>query len=164
MTSLVVAYANNRVIGRKNELPWYIPEDLKHFKELTTSKTVIMGRNTYESIVKRLGKPLPNRRNIVVSSTLKEPTEGIEIAPSLEAALSLAENDKETVLIGGQRIFEEAISKDLVERIYATEIDAAIKGDRFFPKLNPAHWQVATSENHANSEYKYKFVLYKRTT
>ncbi len=162
MISLVVAYAKNGVIGRDNELPWYIPDDLKRFKQLTTNKTVVMGRNTYESIVRRLGKPLPNRRNIVVSGSLKGPIDGIEIAPSLEAALKLAEDDEEIVLIGGQRIFEEAIDKDLAKRIYATEIDADIEGDTYFPDLNPAHWQVKSTEDGASPDYKYKFVLYER--
>jgi len=161
--SLVVAYAKSRVIGRDNELPWYIPDDLKHFKRLTTGKTVVMGRNTYESIVRRLGKPLPNRRNIVVSGSLKEPIEGVEVAVSLEDALNLAKNDKETVLIGGQRIFEEAINKDMVERIYATEIDADVQGDTFFPELDPGHWTIKSTENHANPEYKYSFVTYERS-
>lgn len=164
MISLVVAYAKNRVIGRDNELPWYIPDDLKHFKQLTANKTVVMGRNTYESIVRRLGKPLPNRRNIVVSGSFKGPIDGIEIAVSLESAIDLARDDEEIILIGGQRIFEEAISKDLVERIYATEIDAVIQGDTFFPKLNPAHWRVKSTEKHASPEYKYSFVLYERNT
>lgn len=162
MTSLVVAYAKNRVIGRDNDLPWYIPDDLKHFKQLTTSKTVVMGRNTYESIVKRLGKPLPNRRNIVVSGSLKGPVDGVEITPSLEAALNLAKNDQETVFIGGQRIFDEAIEKNLVDRIYATEIDAEIDGDRFFPALDMSQWTAFDRENHEHQGLAYSFITLER--
>jgi dihydrofolate reductase len=162
MISLVVAYAKNQVIGRNNELPWYIPDDLKHFKQLTINKTVVMGRNTYESIVRRLGKGLPNRRNIVVSGSLKGPVDGIEVAASLEAAITLAQDDEEIVLIGGQRIFEEAISKGLVERIYATEIDAVIDGDTFFPKLDQKNWREIDREHKNGDSLAYDFVIYER--
>jgi dihydrofolate reductase len=162
MISLVVAYAKDRVIGRDNDLPWRLPPDLKHFKKLTTGKTVVMGRNTYESIVGRLGKPLPNRRNIVISNTLKSVPDGVEVVSSLDEALRLAKNDGQIVIIGGQQVFDEALNRNLVERIYATEIDLDVKGDKFFPKLDMADWRQIAKEDHIYEYTRFSFVTLER--
>lgn len=162
MTSLIVAYSDNRVIGRDNDLPWHIPEDLKRFKELTTGNTVIMGRKTFESIFKRLGKPLPNRRNIVVSTSLKS-VKGVEIASSLPAALALARNDGEVFILGGEQLYRDALKQNLVDRIYATQVHARVDGDAYFPKLDERPWRVTSREVSNDACYKYSFVIMERS-
>jgi dihydrofolate reductase len=163
MISLVVAYSKNRVIGRNNELPWYIPNDLKHFKQLTIGKTVVMGRKTYESIVARLGKPLPKRRNIVISSNLQNSVDGIEVVPTLEAAIQLTSGDIEVLIIGGQQVFDEALKNRYVDRIYATEIDSEVEGDKFFPALDETQWRQLNKESHSQDGIDFSFVTYQRS-
>nr|AIA18965.1 Dihydrofolate reductase [uncultured bacterium] len=131
-----VAIARNNVIGKNNELPWYIPEDLKHFKELTTGHTVIMGRKTYESIIARLGKPLPNRRSVVITSNTEYPVaEGVVKYTNLEEAIAAEDGpDKQVFLIGGQRIFAEGLQ--FANTIYTTEIHKDFDGDIYFPEFD----------------------------
>lgn len=143
---LIVAMAKNRVIGRENDMPWNLPEDLKHFKALTMGKPVIMGRKTFDSIMARLGKPLPGRTNIVVSrSSAPNLLEGVILCNSLEQAIEAARKvaadtgAEEVFVIGGAQIY--ALALPLAERIYRTDIDAEIAGDAFFPALDPTRWQ-----------------------
>lgn len=143
MISIFVAYSKNRVIGKDNDLPWHIPGDLKRFKELTTSHTVIMGRKTYQSIVARLGHALPNRRNIITSTSLRNQPGNIEIVQSLEEAMGLAKNDKasqEIFIIGGEKVFRDSLRADIVDKIYATEVHKTIEGDAFFPEIIKDRW------------------------
>lgn len=157
MINLIVAMANNNVIGSKNDLPWYLPADLKHFKELTSGHAVIMGRNTLESILNRLGKPLPNRQNIVVSRNESYQVEGIEVVGSIEAALEAA-SDEEVFIIGGAQVYQQALP--LVERIYVTQVNAKIDGDAFFPNLNPEQWREVANEPHQaddKNQFDYSF-------
>ena len=158
MTSIFVAYSKNRVIGRNNDLPWYIPEDLKRFKKLTTGHTVIMGRNTYVSIINRLGQPLPGRRNIVISSSLQK-SQGVEVARSLEEALGLARTVEEVFIIGGERVYRDSLEAGVVDKIYATEIDQTIDGDVFFPAINKKDWHETSRQKHQDENYKYSFVV-----
>lgn len=160
MISLIVAHSRNMVIGKDNELPWYLPSDLKKFKEITTAHTVIMGRNTYESIVARIHKPLPNRRNIVVSKTLSRQN-GIEIAESLSAALSLSE-DNEQLIIGGAKLYTEALKNKLVDRMYITLIDKNIDGDVYFPDYNDDDWITVNKELHNENGYQFSFNILDR--
>lgn len=163
MLSLLVAMARNRVIGAKNDLPWYLPADLKRFKELTTGHTVIMGRTTFESIVARIGKPLPNRTNIILTRDANYAApEGCVVVTSLEEALSKASGE-EVFVIGGGQVFEQALSR--AGKIYLTRVEADIEGDVLFPELGP-EWKQVSSEPHPaddKNEYPYTFVVLEHT-
>jgi len=159
MKSIIVAYDRNRGIGAANDLLWQrdLPADLKHFKDLTTGHAIVMGRKTYESI----GRPLPNRRNIVVSRSM-EPVEGIEVFGTLEEALEAA--GENSFVIGGGQIYSQAI--DLVDTIYATEVDAEFpQANVFFPEL-PAGFSEVSREAHVSdgaNKYSYEFVEYRKS-
>ncbi|MCX7181727.1 MAG: dihydrofolate reductase [Candidatus Methylopumilus sp.] len=144
--SIIVAMSSNRVIGVNNSLPWHLSEDLKHFKTLTTGHTIIMGRKTYESI----GKPLPNRRNIVISRNLNAFYGGVEVVHSLEDAFSTSSNDEEVFIIGGSNIYEQSLH--LVEHLYITEIKKAFEGDAFFPEIDKSLWTESARETHTSSD------------
>ena len=139
MIAIIVAIAKNNVIGSRNELPWYLPEDLKRFKQLTTNHTVIMGRKTYESIITRLGKPLPSRKNIVITSHPDSISqEGVVLFPSLQEALLAHKNDGLIFIIGGAQLFAEAIP--LADTLYVTHVDKEYDGDVFFPTIDWSQW------------------------
>lgn len=164
MTALIVAKAENDVIGRNNDLPWHLPADLKHFKQITTGHTVIMGRKTFESIYSRLNGPLPNRRNFVVTRSHTDLLTGFEAFDSLEKALAAARDDQ-TFIIGGTSIFTESLDKNLVQEIYLTEVKANVDGDTFFPALQKDKWEEVSREDHPADEknpYPYSFVHLKR--
>ena len=144
--SIIVAMSSNRVIGVNKSLPWHLSEDLKHFKTLTTGHTIIMGRKTYESI----GKPLPNRRNIVISRNLNAFYGGVEVVHSLEDAFSTSSNDEEVFIIGGSNIYEQSLH--LVEHLYITEIKKAFEGDAFFPEIDKSLWTESARETHTSSD------------
>lgn len=150
MIAIIAARAANGVIGKRNDLPWYLPEDLKRFKELTTGHTVIMGRNTYESIINRLGKPLPNRKNIVIT---RNPdyvvAEGVEKFSSLPEALTAQDSD--VFLIGGQRIFEEGLG--LADTLYLTELHKDYDGDVYFPEFDQSKWHREIEESHPEFDF-----------
>ncbi len=149
--------SSNRVIGAYNSLPWHLSEDLKHFKFLTTGHTIIMGRKTYESI----GRPLPNRRNIVISRNIKNSYDGTEVVHSIEDAFSISKNDSEIFIIGGANIYEQALS--FVDYLYITEIKKSYSGDTFFPEINKAIWIESSREDHtASNGLKFSFVNYKK--
>lgn len=158
LISLIVAIAENNVIGYKQSLPWHLPADLAHFKKITLNKPIIMGRKTYESI----GKALPYRRNIILSRNPYSDKD-IEVFCSLDLALSHLKNEEEVLIIGGQLVFEEALP--IATRIYLTEISASFTGDTFFPLLNKEQWVEKQRENFqadAKNPYKYSFVLLER--
>lgn len=129
--SLIVAVARDGVIGREGALPWHLPEDLQHFKRLTTGHAIVMGRRTFTSI----GRALPNRRNLVVSRTLRDAPAGVEVFPSLDAALAAARlTDPAPFVIGGAALYAEALP--LATTVYVTEIDRDVLGDVRFPALD----------------------------
>lgn len=132
--SLIVAMGAGRVIGRDNALPWHLPADLQHFRALTRGKPVIMGRKTHESI----GRPLPKRRNIVVSRNPSYRAEGCEVVGSLREALALAPPCEEAMVIGGASLYTEALP--LADRLYITEVHGSFEGDTFFPAIDPSKW------------------------
>ncbi len=139
MIGIVVAIAKNNVIGSKNDLPWYLPEDLKRFRQITTGHTVIMGRKTFESIVARIGKPLPNRKNIVITSQPETITvDGVETFRSLAAALDAHKTDEQIFIIGGARMFAEALP--LADALYVTHVEKDYPGDVFFPDIDWSQW------------------------
>lgn len=156
MLNIIVAIAKNNVIGKKNELPWYIPEDLKHFKKITDGKAVLMGSKTFESIINRLGKPLPNRTSIVISSNpeYKVP-EGVLLYNNLEKAIGDFK-DKEIFIIGGASIYKQTIDK--AEKLYVTEVDKEIEGDAFFPQIEIAKWDRTSVDRHEG----FTFIEYGR--
>jgi dihydrofolate reductase len=142
--SLIVAMAKNRVIGYENKMPWHLPAELAYFKRVTMGHPIIMGRKTFESI----GRPLPGRRNIVVSRNANFRTAGAEVTPSLNAAIELTRRD--AFIIGGASLYRDAIAH--VDRIYLTEIDAMPTGDTFFPALDEHEWITVSHESRASDE------------
>ena len=137
--SLIVAFTQNRVIGEDNQMPWYLPRDLAWFKRNTLNKPVIMGRKTFESI----GRPLPNRNNIVLS---RQPFiyDGVQWADSLQTALSFCENDAEVMIIGGGELFKQSLP--MTNKLYLTEIQTALDGDTFFPQIDFNQWKLVEEE------------------
>lgn len=157
--SLIVAVADNNVIGKDNKMPWHISEDFKHFKEITLNKPCIMGRKTYESILEQLGKPLPKRTSIVISRSKYE-HEGAISASSLEDAIEKAQahtSDKidEIMVIGGSQIY--ALALPLANRIYLTRVHQEPKGDAFFPELGN-EWVETDIDRHDG----FSFVILER--
>lgn len=154
IVSLVVAMAENGVIGRDGGLPWRLPDDLKHFKRLTSGYTVIMGRKTFDEV----GRPLPNRRNLVVSRNPGFAAEGITVAPSLDAALALAAGESEVFVIGGGEIYRQALPR--ADRLHLTQVHAAVDGDTTFPAFDPAEWTLAAEEFHpADDRHAWSFTI-----
>ena len=154
--SIIAAVAKNRAIGFENKLIYWLSNDLKRFKALTTGHTIIMGRNTFESLPKGA---LPNRRNVVLSTTVKE-LPGCEVFPTLEAALESCKADEQVYIIGGARVYEQAIG--IADKLCLTEInDTPEQADAFFPDYSD--WQPVTREEHPKDEkhaYEYAFVDY----
>lgn len=154
MISLVVARSRNGVIGRDGGLPWRLPTDMRFFRELTTGGTVVMGRRTFESIPERF-RPLPDRRNLVLSSDPGLVLDGAEVLPGLDAAPS------ECFVIGGGVAYREALPR--AGRVYATEIEADVDGDAFFPELPEDEWRcVQESDVHEENGYRFRFKTYER--
>ncbi len=157
--SLIVAAATNNVIGRDGGLPWHLSEDLKRFKRLTTGKPIIMGRLTYESI----GKPLSDRRNIVISSREGLEIDGCEVVASPDAAIELTADDEEVMVIGGGGVYVQMLP--MADRIYLTRVHASFDGDTYIPELSEDEWQVVDEENFPADEsrqYGFSFVTLDR--
>ncbi len=153
MISIIVAVAENGVIGDRNTLLWHISEDLRRFKRLTTGHPVVMGRKTCES----LGRPLPNRRNVVITRSETE-IAGCEVVHSLDEALALFPADEEVFVIGGAQIYAEALP--IADRLYLTRVGHAYEGDTRFPDWNPAEWRLVASERFEyGTEYPYPFTF-----
>jgi dihydrofolate reductase len=162
MLALIAAVADNMVIGDKGKLPWLLPADLKRFREITSGKTVIMGRNTYESIVGYRGGPLPDRQNIVLTSNQGFHAKGVEVASNMGQAIKQAMNE-DVFIIGGSRAFEEGLG--LADVLYLTEVHANIDGDVHFPDFDKSLWEEIAREPHQADEknqYDYDFVTYRR--
>jgi len=152
----VVAHSSNRVIGRDGDLPWHLPADMRRFRELTSGHAVVMGRKTYESLPDRF-RPLPNRRNLVLSRDPAYAAPGAEVFPDLASALAACDGD--CFVIGGGATYEQALA--VADRVYATEIDAHVDGDTFFPEL--AGWRaVETSEPESENGHTFSFITYDR--
>ncbi|HCT41224.1 MAG TPA: dihydrofolate reductase [Moraxellaceae bacterium] len=163
--ALIAAVAENGCIGIGNKLPWYLPEDLKYFKAVTSGKAVIMGRTTFDS----LGRPLPNRTNIVITrNTSFTAPEGVRVVHSLDEAIALAESvafidgSEEIIIIGGSQIYAEALPH--VDRMYLTEVKKSVPGDAFFPEWNRQEWQETGRQDHhyEPAQTDYSFVVYDR--
>ena len=153
--SLIAAMANNRVIGKDNEMPWHLPADLAHFKAITLGKPIIMGRKTYESI----GRPLPGRKNIVISRNNSYTLEGCETVSSLEKAMELVSDVEELMIIGGGYLYSQTLSQ--ADRLYLTFIDLDVDGDTQFPEFEHLELTEVKREKHLKDEknpYDYQFV------
>jgi len=148
--SMIAAMSENRVIGNKNDIPWRIPGEQMRFRSLTMGKSVIMGRKTYESI----GKPLPNRRNIIITRNSSYSAPGCEVVTSLSKALGLVKNEDEVFISGGEAVYKEALP--LADRIYLTAIHFKIDGDTFFPDLGDQFKLVDSIEIQGNPSYTYQ--------
>ena len=159
--SIIAAAAENNVIGKGNDLPWDLPDDLQHFKEITEGSPVIMGLKTFES----LGRPLPNRQNIVLSFEPDVPIEGCDVVGSLEDAIKLAEGGgaKESFIIGGGSVYAQAMPK--ADRIYLTRVHADVDGDIFFPEVDEEKWEEVSRERHEKDDqhqYAFSFLRFER--
>ncbi len=163
--SIIVAMAENRVIGRNNKLPWYLPNDLKYFKAITMGKPVIMGRKTFESI----GKPLPGRTNIVITRNQEWQHSGVTVVHNLNDAFIKAEATAvidgvdEVMIIGGDQIYQTSL--DLADRIYLTQVHAEVDGDAWFAAVDWGQWHEAAREDFKAADpnpYDYSFIVYDR--
>ena len=159
--SLIVAVAENGVIGRNNQLPWRLPADLRRFKELTMGHAIVMGRKTWESI----GRPLPGRRLIVITRQPNYAAAGGEVVADFDKALqaALQHGKSEVFVIGGAEIFAHAMP--IADRVHLTRVHANVDGDVHFPNLNPSTWRLVQSDRHdadEKNQYAYSFELYQR--
>lgn len=159
--SMIAAMAHDRVIGKDNQMPWHLPADLAHFKRVTLGKPVLMGRKTFESI----GRPLPGRRNLVISRNPDYQAEGIEVVGSVEAALALLASSsvEELMVIGGGHLYAEMLPS--ADCLYLTQIDLAVEGDTRFPAFDDGQWQRIDCESHPADEknpHPYSFETWQR--
>ena len=161
--ALIAAYSQNRVVGNDNKLPWHLPEDLQYFKRCTSGKAIIMGRKTFDSI----GRPLPNRTNIVITRNEAFQAEGVKVVSSLAQAIELAaavnevNGVEEVMIIGGATIYELALP--LADRLYLTHVHANIEGDAYFPQVDFSGWYETQRSDYSasdNNPYDYSFVVY----
>ena len=171
LISTIVATAHNLVIGKDNQIPWYLPADLQYFKKITLNHHIIMGRNCYESI----GRPLPKRTNIIVTRNPFFIATGCITAHSIEEALRIAERDgeEEVFIIGGGEIYNQSV--EYWDKMYWTEVDLEVEntpvgtseGVIYFPKIDLSDWSLTSEEEHSKdekNEYNYAFKIYERIT
>ena len=159
--SAIAAMSLNRVIGLNNQLPWHLPADLKHFKELTQGHPILMGRKTHESI----GRPLPNRTNLILTRNDEYTASGCKVVASMEAAIAIAQKQSasELFIIGGSEIYKQLMPK--VERLYLTIIHHTFEGDAFFPEIDESEWDEKSREDYQADEknlYYYSFLMLER--
>ncbi|UYZ85463.1 dihydrofolate reductase [Entomomonas sp. E2T0] len=159
--SIIVALADNHIIGINNQLPWHLPADLKHFKAVTTGKPIIMGRKTWES----LGRPLPNRLNIVISRQADFVAEGAEVYPTLEKAMlranewATAQQVNEMMLIGGAQLYSMALETNVVDKLYLTRVHLKPEGDAWFPEFDESLWCKAEEQSFAAEDDKPAYTI-----
>ncbi len=154
MTAIVAYAKKNRVIGSHNQLPWHLPDDLKHFKALTRDKTILMGRKTYASI----GKPLPHRQNIILTRDLNFQAPGCQVIHHLEDLQQIKCLSPEIYVIGGAEIYRLCLP--YCQTVWASEVDADVEGDCDFPSLDPAHWQIHETTWHpADAQHQFGFEV-----
>jgi len=159
--SAIVAASKNWVIGKDNEIPWYIPNDLRYFRRMTLGHHVVMGRKNYESI----GKPLPKRTNLIVTRDENYDAPGCHVVHSIDEAIKFAKdnNEEELFICGGGEIYNQTLA--MTDKLYFTEIEAVVDGDVYFPKIELHDWSlISTERNQADDrhEYGYNFMIYER--
>ena len=160
MISLIAAVAQNRALGKDGQLLWHLPEDMRYFRETTRGKPVIMGRKTWESLPD-VFRPLPGRRNIVISRNPAYDAPGATLAGSLEEAVRLAQDDAEVFVIGGAEIYRQALP--LAQRLYLTEVAQDFAADAFFPELSPSDWtEISRSATNNGAGLDFTFAVYQR--
>lgn len=158
-TAFVVAMDEKGLIGRDNDLPWRLSADLQYFRRITMGKPILMGRKTHESI----GRALPGRQNIVVSSLADYQAEGCDVVDSIKAALELAADADEVMVIGGSSLFKQMF--DIADKLYLTRVHAKLEGDTWFPQWDKTQWQLISQESHPaddKNDYAYSFEVYQR--
>lgn len=158
MISIIVAVSKNGVIGKNNEIPWYLPDDLKHFAKITKGHTIIMGRKTYESIIKKLGHPLLDRKNIIITSQNNfSAPDCIVVNSTIEAQKDISDNE-EVFIIGGAKVYEDFLP--LANKLYLTDVDLTCEGDVSFPSYNKEDWREISREEHTkDSKNPYNFTF-----
>jgi dihydrofolate reductase len=158
--SIIAAISKNGYIGKDNQLLWHIPLDFKYFKETTIGHSVFMGRKTFLSI----GKPLPNRRNVVITRDTTFTSEGVEVCHSIDEAITLlTQHNEEVFCLGGADIYSQTLP--LADKLYITHVDVTIEGDAMFPEINPDQWHKISSKKHSEEEtgsYPIEFAVYTR--
>ena len=157
--SIIVAMDDNHLIGKDNGLPWHLPADLTFFKKVTTGHSIIMGRKTYDSI----GKPLPNRRNIVITKSVDASIEGCEVFNSIDDALDSTKEEEEVLVIGGANLCQQVLAR--AARLYITHIEGVFEGDTYFPDYDTNEWREISCESHTPDEknpHHYHFKILER--
>ena len=157
--SCVIAFGKNRGLGFGNKLPWHLPDDLKHFKEITRGHTVIMGRKTFDS----MGRLLPERKNIIITRDRSYQVPGATLVHSIEEAIEKVKDEKEVFVIGGGEIVKLALP--YLDRMYLTHVEAEVPADSFFPEFDPEEWKVVSEKFHPKDEkhlYDFTFKIYER--
>ncbi len=161
MITIIAAIGKNNALGKNNDLIWHLPADLKRFKKITTGHTILMGRNTFESI----GKPLPNRTTIIITRNDNYFVEDCFIANSIEKAIEMAQKDNRIFIIGGAQIYQQAMEQNLVDRLDITLVHQEFEADVYFPKIDLKIWKEVARENHKADEknkYDYSFISYEK--
>lgn len=149
---IIAAIAENGIIGRKGDLPWYMPEDLKRFRALTTGHHILMGRKTWQSI----GKPLPDRQSVVITRNSGYEAQGAQVASSLDEAVQLVKNDDQAFIIGGEQIYNLALP--IADRFYLTRVHAQVAGDVYFPYVDWSQWRkIETQRFEADAQHRMAF-------
>lgn len=157
--TLIVAAAENNAIGKNNTMPWHLPNDFKYFKKNTLDHSVIMGRKTYES----LGKPLPERRNIVLTRDLKYSNEDVDVANSIQEIFNYCRDEREIFIIGGAEIYKQTLG--IANKILLTRVHTTVDGDAFFPELLDYQWKCVSAERHNKDDkhaFDYTFEVYEK--
>jgi dihydrofolate reductase len=160
MISIIVAIAENLAIGKNNDLLWHIPDDLKRFKQITRGHAVVMGKRTFESLPRR---PLPDRRNIVITDVAGELIPGCEMAYSINDAMALCNPDEESFIIGGASVYRQFLP--LAGRLYLTRVHQSFEGDVFFPEMDESQWKLISAEHHPDdpaNPFSYTYEVYER--
>lgn len=161
MITIIAAIGKNNELGKDNDLIWYLPADLKRFKKMTTGHTIIMGRNTFESI----GKPLPNRRSVIITRNTSYQQEGCDVVHSLEAAIELIKDEEAAFIIGGAQIYKETIEKDLANQLDITQVHQDFEADVYFPKIATDIWKEVSREDFSLDEknkHDYSFLQFRK--
>lgn len=161
MITIIAAIGNNNELGKDNDLIWHLPADLKRFKKVTTGHTIVMGRNTFESI----GKPLPNRRSVIITRNKDYQQEGCVVVHSLEEAIELIKGEEKAFIIGGAQIYKEAMQKQLIDQLDVTKVHEDFEADVYFPEIKDSEWTLFSNETHTPDEknkYTYSFLQYRK--
>tara|TARA_R110001632_G_scaffold42605_7_gene107904 strand:- start:9793 stop:10281 length:489 start_codon:yes stop_codon:yes gene_type:complete len=161
MITIIAAIGKNNELGKDNDLIWHLSADLKRFKKVTTGHTIIMGRNTFESI----GKPLPNRRSVIITRNTSYLQEGCDVVHSLEAAIELIKDEEAAFIIGGAQIYKETIEKNLADQLDITQVHQDFEADVYFPEIDAKVWKEVSREDFSldeKNQYNYSFLQFRK--